>query len=87
MVWRRECGPRVMGHESIMGQGGRERPEGSPLVESGGVGGLRPDVWTASWRRSSREVGGLWEMWGKREQLQFLQEISRQQGLIPSKRV
>lgn len=45
------------GNESIMGLGGRKRPEGSPLVES--CGGLRPDAWTASWRRSSREVGGL----------------------------
>lgn len=45
------------GNESIMGLGRRERPEGSPLVES--CEGLRPDVWTASWRRSSHEVGGL----------------------------
>lgn len=50
-----EKGMQTKGNESIMGLDGRERPEGSPLVES--CGGLRPDVRTASWRRSSHEVG------------------------------
>lgn len=62
-----EMGMWTDGNESIMRLDGRERPEGSPLVES--CGGLRPDARTAAWRRSSREVGGLRGIRGKREQL------------------